>query len=55
MRKPGIALIAVGVFFLVSRALREQLGFEFDAESIQGSVGQLGLWAPVGFIQLFYI
>ena len=52
MRKPGIALIAVGVFFLVSRALREQLGFEFDAESIQGSVGQLGFWAPVGFITL---
>jgi uncharacterized membrane protein YdjX (TVP38/TMEM64 family) len=49
------ALAALALFFAVTRWLREQLGLEMSAESIQATVRRLGLWAPLGYIALVSI
>ncbi len=49
------AMAALGLFFVAMRWLREQLGLEMSAESIQATVGKLGLWAPLGYLALVSI
>lgn len=44
------AMAALGLFFVVTRWLREQIGIEMSADSIQAAVRKLGLWAPLGYL-----
>lgn len=46
------AMAALGLFFVGTRWLREQIGLEMSAESIRAAVRQLGWWAPLGFLGL---
>jgi uncharacterized membrane protein YdjX (TVP38/TMEM64 family) len=43
-------LVVVGVLFLGAQWARSELGIEWSPASIQESVAQLGLLAPVGFL-----
>ncbi len=51
-RKPVLTLsIVVGVLF-AARTLREQIGLELTADSIQQTVNDLGILAPIGYVLL---
>lgn len=52
LRKPLLGLVIVSSAFIASQILRERVGIELSAESIQESVSKLGLWAPVGYVLL---
>ncbi len=46
------AMVVLGLFFLATRWLRDQLGLEMSAESIQATVRRFGVWAPLGYLGL---
>jgi uncharacterized membrane protein YdjX (TVP38/TMEM64 family) len=50
--RPLIVVAILVVLFMIARELREQLGLEWSAESIQETVRRLGPWAPAGFLVL---
>jgi uncharacterized membrane protein YdjX (TVP38/TMEM64 family) len=50
--RPLVVVGVVGVLFLVAQSLRVELGLEWSTDSIQETVRQLGIWAPVGFVVL---
>lgn len=52
LRKPLLALVLITCAYVAARMLRERVGIELSAESIQESVSKLGLWAPVGYVLL---
>jgi len=46
------AMALLGLFFLATGWMRQRLGLEMSAESIQNRVLELGVWAPLGFLAL---
>jgi uncharacterized membrane protein YdjX (TVP38/TMEM64 family) len=50
--RPLLVVLVLGVLFVAAQSLREQLGLEWSAESIQEAVRRLGVWAPAGFLVL---
>lgn len=50
--RPAIGLVGVGALLALSQWLRVGLGLEWSSESIQGTVRQLGVMAPIGFLAL---
>jgi uncharacterized membrane protein YdjX (TVP38/TMEM64 family) len=52
LRRPALYLVIVACAFGAAQLLRQRVGIELSAESIQASVGKLGLWAPVGYVVL---
>ena len=52
LRRPLIALLIVVAVLVGTQLLRRQAGIEFSASSIQQTVGEFGLWAPLGYILL---
>jgi uncharacterized membrane protein YdjX (TVP38/TMEM64 family) len=51
VRSLAVLLLLLGAL-VAARALRERLGLEWSAESIQATVGGFGLWAPLAFALL---
>jgi len=49
------AMAALALFFVGTSWLREQLGLEMSSDSIRAAVGELGWWAPIGFLGLVSI
>ncbi len=47
-----VTLTLLAGALLFGQALRDQLGLEWSAESIQQTVGEAGLWAPVLYLAL---
>ena len=43
----AIAALVVGIY-----VLRQQMGFEFSAESLRAAVGQMGVWGPLFYVGL---
>jgi uncharacterized membrane protein YdjX (TVP38/TMEM64 family) len=50
--KPLAIVAGLAVLLFLAQGLREQLGIEWSADSIQTTVHQLGIWAPAGFLLL---
>lgn len=51
-RKPAFTLAGVVAFLLAAGQVRDQIGLELNSESIQRTVGELGLLAPLGYVML---
>lgn len=50
--RAGVTLVVVGAGLAAAQALRQALGIEWSAESIQSTVAGYGVWAPVAFVAL---
>jgi len=53
--RPLVGLFVAAALFAGAHLLRSELGMEWSAESIQGTVRGLGVLAPIGFLALVSI
>ena len=52
MRKTLVTLFIVALLILAARYVQQKVGIKLSADSIQQTVGDLGLLAPVGYVLL---
>ncbi len=52
LRKRLVVLLIVAAALVGAQVLRREMGLEWSASSIQQTVGELGLWAPAGYLLL---
>ncbi|MBW2390984.1 MAG: TVP38/TMEM64 family protein [Deltaproteobacteria bacterium] len=52
LRKRLVVLFVVLAALVGTQILRRQMGIEFSASSIQQTVAEFGIWAPLGYILL---